>query len=151
MLEREILSSMVFLITINFKFYKYLINYNMKKFNVLFASIFMILIFSVKASAQEKKYFEGKWDVTVVGTPGGDSKMVVSLVDKDGKLTGSMIDPATKKDLFPFTKVEEETNKVTVYFTSEGYDVYLYLEKKDQDNVEGSMMEMFDATGVRLK
>lgn len=123
----------------------------MKKFNVFFASMFLILMFSNRVNAQEKKYFEGKWEVTVLGTPGGDSKMILNLVDKDGKLAGSMIDPVTKKDLFPLTKVEEEPTKVTVYFTSEGYDVFMYLEKKDQDNVEGSMMEMFDATAVRMK
>lgn len=123
----------------------------MKKLNVFFAAVLFILMFSSRVSAQEKKYFEGKWEVTVVGTPGGDSKMILNLVDKDGTLTGSMIDPITKKDLFPLTKVEEEATKVTVYFTSEGYDVFMYLEKKDQDNVEGSMMEMFDATAVRIK
>lgn len=134
-----------------FKFYKYLINYNMKKLNVFFATMFFVLMFSLSATAQEKSFFNGKWNVLVVGTPGGDSKMILNIVDSEGKLSGTLIDPTTNKDLFPLTKVEQEQGKITVYFTSQGYDVYLYLEKKDQDNVEGSMMDMFDATGVRIK
>lgn len=113
--------------------------------------MFFALIFSGSASAQEKSFFLGKWDVKVEGTPGGDSKMIINIANRDGKLSGSAIDPASNKELFAFTKVEEEANKVTVYFTSQGYDVYMYLEKKDQDNLSGSMMDMFDATGVRLK
>ncbi|MFV8341050.1 hypothetical protein [Flavobacterium sp. XS2P39] len=123
----------------------------MKKLNVFFAAMFFALIFSNSASAQEKSFFIGKWDVKVEGTPGGDSKMIINIANQDGKLSGSAIDPTSNNELFAFTKVEEEANKVTVYFTSQGYDVYMYLEKKDQDNLSGSMMDMFDATGVRLK
>ncbi|UUW08329.1 hypothetical protein NLG42_19745 [Flavobacterium plurextorum] len=124
----------------------------MKKLNLFFTTMFFVLMFSVSATAQEKNFFNGKWNVNVVGTPGGDSKMILNIVDNEGKVSGSLIDPATNKDLFPLTKVElEGKDKMTVYFTSEGYDVYLFLEKKDQDNAEGSMMEMFDATAVRMK
>lgn len=123
----------------------------MKKLNVFLATMFFALIFSSSAVAQEKSPFLGKWNVIVVGTPGGDSKMIVEITDKDGKLGGAAIDPATNKELFAFTKVEGETGKFTVYFTSQGYDVYMYLEKKDADNLEGSMMDMFDATATRIK
>ena len=123
----------------------------MKKLNVFFAIMFFAAIFSNNATAQEKSAFLGKWNVNVVGTPGGDSKMIIEIVDKEGKLSGSAIDPATNKELFAFTKVEGEPSKVTVYFTSQGYDVYMYLEKKDADNLEGSMMDMFDATATRVK
>ncbi|MNF79941.1 hypothetical protein D3C84_621720 [compost metagenome] len=77
--------------------------------------------------------------------------MIIDLIEKEGKLTGSAINPVDNKELFAFTKVEEEADKVTVYFTSQGYDVYMYLEKKDIDNLEGSMMDMFDATATRIK
>eukprot|EP01034_Spumella_vulgaris_P007768 gene7768-9898_t len=36
----------------------------------------------------------GKWEVTVVGTPNGDSKLLFDLVRADGKLTGQMSNPA---------------------------------------------------------
>lgn len=123
----------------------------MKKLNVFFATMFFALVFSYSATAQEKSAFLGKWNVIVLGTPGGDSKMIIEIADKEGKLTGSAIDPATNNELFAFTKVESEPSKVTVYFTSQGYDVYMYLEKKDADNLEGSMMDMFDATATRIK
>lgn len=39
----------------------------------------------------------------------------------------------------------------TVYFTAQGYDVYLRLDKKGDDHITGSMMDMFDAEGDRVK
>jgi hypothetical protein len=49
-----------------------------------------------------------------------------------------------------FTNVEEKENSVTVYFNASGYDVYMTLEKKDDNHVTGSMMDMFDVSGERV-
>jgi hypothetical protein len=49
------------------------------------------------------------------------------------------------------SKVELTQNEGTFYFTTQGYDVYLTLTKKDDDHVTGSMMGMFDAEGDRIK
>jgi hypothetical protein len=129
----------------------------MKKISVFFASLFLMML-SLTASAQSKAdssakpdYFVGKWDVLVEGTPQGDGKMLVTLERKDGKLTGTIVSkdgstPANKID-----RVEEKEKSVTVYFTASGYNVYLFLEKKDEDHVTGSMMDMFDAKGDRVK
>jgi hypothetical protein len=42
-------------------------------------------------------------------------------------------------------------DKATVYFNTQGYDVNLELNKKDDDHVTGSLMGMFDADGDRVK
>jgi len=121
----------------------------MKKMILIFAGIFALLTFAEKTQAQNKDYFVGKWDILVEGTPGGDSKSSFVLERKDGKLTGTMDTPG--KPSVKFTRVEEKDNTITAYFTSaSGYDVYLFLEKKDDNKATGSMMDMFDATATRV-
>ena len=119
---------------------------------VVFATIFLFLS-SFSANAQAKNdgdYFLGKWNVLVAGTPQGDSKLVVKLDRKDGKLSGVVLD-TTDKEIAPITKIEEKEKSTTVYFTAQGYDVYLVMEKKDDDHITGNLMGMFDAKGDRIK
>lgn len=124
----------------------------MKKLSSLLAGLFfLILSFNVKAQAQPvNDYFVGKWSVAVEGTPSGDGKMTVTLERKDGKLSGTII---TKPGTEPaeITKVDEKEKSVTLYFNTNGYDVNLTLEKKDDDHVIGNVMGMFDAKGERVK
>src|SRR3954447_26131717 len=123
----------------------------MNKFSSFLAGVLlMVLSFNAQAQTKPADYFSGKWNVEVKGTPQGDSKMVVTLERKDGKLTGYLT-AKEMADTSKFTKVEETGKSVTVYFISQGYDVFLKLDKKDDDNVTGSMMDMFDATGVRIQ
>ncbi|MEI6950541.1 hypothetical protein V9K67_25380 [Paraflavisolibacter sp. H34] len=124
----------------------------MKKLSAIFSGIFFLLLsLHVSAQAPDKgDYFSGKWNVLVEGTPGGDAKMIVNLERKDGKLGGAILD-STNKEVARFSKVEESEKSVTVYFTSQGFDVYMLLEKKDADHVAGSMMDLFDAKGDRIK
>ena len=124
----------------------------MKKLSLFFAGLFfLILSFNANAQTQPAKdYFAGKWNVQVEGTPQGDGKMVVALERKEGKLEGAI----TSKDApepNKITKVEEKEKSIILYFTANGYNVNLTLEKKDDDHVTGNMMDMFDATGERIK
>ncbi|HMG06887.1 MAG TPA: hypothetical protein VK609_00185 [Mucilaginibacter sp.] len=123
----------------------------MKKLPLVLASLFFVLLFSGTASAQQKSFFIGKWDVLVAGTPNGDTRMLVEFVAKDSTtLTGSITNPATKK-VTKIDKIEAKDKSITAYFNVEGADLYLLLEKKDEDKVTGSLMDMFDASGVRIK
>jgi hypothetical protein len=124
----------------------------MKKINLIITAAFFLLL-SFGATAQTKTgadYFEGKWNVLVKGTPNGDSKMVVALDKKDSTVTGAIQD-STGKEMAKISSVELKDNEITVYFTTQGYDVNLTLTKKDDDHVTGSLMGMFDATGDRIK
>lgn len=124
----------------------------MKKPGTFFAATFLLLL-SVTVSAQNKTgadYFAGKWNVLVKGLPDGDTKMIVSLEKTDTAFGGAISD-STGKEISKFSKVDVKDSAVTVYFTAQGYDVYLSLNKKDDDHVTGSMMDMFDATGDRVK
>jgi hypothetical protein len=124
----------------------------MKKLSV-FISILCIFFLSTGAKAQTQTgadYFAGKWNMLVKGLPNGDTKMLVILDKKDTTMTG-VIQDSVGTEISKFSKVELKENEVTVYFTAQGYDVYLLMMKKDDDHVTGSMMGMFDAEGMRAK
>lgn len=128
----------------------------MKKAGIIIAILFLGLTFkgySQTASAPSTDYFLGKWEVSIMGTPNGDSKMITELTRKEGKLTGELKDPTGQNpEAFPITNIIEEPNKLTLYFTAQGTDVSLDLQKVDDDNAKGSIMNgMFDATAKRVK
>jgi hypothetical protein len=124
----------------------------MKKSIVFISGLSIIFLLSgAKARAQTgADYFTGKWNMLVKGLPNGDTKMLVILDKKDTTMTG-VIQDSVGTEISKFSKVELKENEVTVYFTAQGYDVYLLMTKKDDDHVTGSMMGMFDAEGVRAK
>lgn len=114
-------------------------------------TVFVLFLVTVNANAGDTtSYFVGKWKVLTVGTPNGDATSIITLERKDGKLTGTMNSQGTTESI-KFTNVEEKENSVTVYFSASGYDVYMVLEKKDENHVKGSMMDMFDVSGERVK
>jgi hypothetical protein len=124
----------------------------MKKLYSFFAGLFLLLL-SFQAKAQTptaNDYFVGKWSVEIKATPEGDRKMFVSLERKEGKLAGYYTSSA-KPDTVRFSKVEEKEKSVTVYFGYNGYDVYILLEKQDDDHIAGSTMDMYVTTGERVK
>lgn len=100
-------------------------------------------------TTSEGDYFAGKWKVTVFGTPDGDAKLTVSLERADGKLSGGIVSE-TSADMNKFTKIDETETSVTLYFSANGYDVYLLLEKKGDSHVEGNLLGMFDAKGDKI-
>ncbi|MGC4036311.1 MAG: hypothetical protein QM764_10130 [Chitinophagaceae bacterium] len=124
----------------------------MKSLRLLFAVLILSLACGV-ANAQSKdstEYFVGSWNVLVKGLPSGDTKMFVNLQKTDSSYSGAILD-STQKEVAKFSKVERKGFTVTVYFEAQGYDVTLFLEKKDEDHVAGNMLNMFDAVGDRVK
>ena len=128
----------------------------MKKVSIIFVILFLAIAskgFSQTTAPTTNDFFVGKWEILVLGTPNGDSKMVTELVRKDGKLTGELKDPTGQNpEPRPITSVEEEANKIVIYFTAQGTDVSLDLAKVDENNAKGSIMSgMFDASAKRIK
>lgn len=123
----------------------------MKKLATFIVGVFALMIISVAAKAQSNTdFFVGKWDILVKGTPQGDVNMKVSFEKKDGKLVGTMVNPDTQKEE-PFNKLDTTEKGIIVYFSAQGYDVDMSLEKQDDDHVIGSVMNMLEVTGVRVK
>ncbi len=97
-------------------------------------------------------FYAGKWEVVFLGTPQGDAKLIATFTRKDGKLEGELKDASDDKaEAIAVTSVEEGTNKLTFGFTAQGYDLTVELEKVDDDNLKGMMMNMFETKAVRVK
>jgi hypothetical protein len=122
----------------------------MKKVNLLIAVMFLLLVSeSIKAQTQTSSdFFSGKWNILTKGTPDGDRKMIISFEKRDNKMTGIILD-SIGAEMFQVNSLEFKENQVTVYFTSQGYDVQLLLIKKDDNHLTGNVMGMFEAEGVR--
>ena len=123
----------------------------MKQLSFLLTALFL-LVLSVNSNAQTPPadYFAGKWDVLIENLPQGDPRLIVNLQRKDGKLEGSIMDSA-QKEITKITKVDESDKGITVYFSTQGYDVNLDMTKQDDDHITANLMGMFDAKGVRIK
>ena len=124
----------------------------MKKLNFLWAGL-LFLFLSLHAPAQSKTgiaYFSGKWSVVIKGTPDGDAKMIFMLENKNDSLAG-IVEDSTGTEISKISKVELTDSSATVYFTAQGYDVNVLMNRKDDDHVAGSLMGMFDAVGERMK
>lgn len=121
----------------------------MKKLVLLVVGVVAFCLSTQKAQAQDKDFFVGKWNILVTGTPKGDATSVFTFEKVDGKLTGTMV--ASGKPAIKMSRIEVTAKDITAYFTSDsGYEVYMFLEKKDDNHVEGSMMDMFECTGERV-
>ena len=124
----------------------------MRKLSPFIAVLFSVFI-TFSANAQSKTgadYFTGKWNVLVKGVPHGDTKIFVVLGKKDSTVTG-VIQDSTGLEISKIDNVELKDSTVTVFFKTQGYDVSLVMNKKDDDHVTGSLMAMFEAEGVRVK
>lgn len=123
----------------------------MKKLVVLFIGVLSLFVTSNVIAAQvEGEFFVGKWSVLVEGTPNGDSKMEARLEKQDGKIV-CLMQKEAGGEFKPVDRLEISDTEMTAYWSAGGYNVYLYLEKVDEDKVEGSLMDMFEATGERIK
>jgi hypothetical protein len=116
----------------------------------LVAVILVVIATNVNAQTQTN-YFIGKWDVLVKGLPNGDTHMKFNIADSAGHMKGVLLDTTAAHMDIPLTKIEQDGDKVTLYFSTQGYDVSLLLAKKDDDHATGSLMGMFDANAIRLK
>jgi hypothetical protein len=123
----------------------------MKNLKLLFLTLsFFACAFGVSAQTTGTDYFAGKWNVLVKGLPNGDTKMFFVLEKTDSTMGGAVQD-STGTQISKIDKVEVSAASATIYFSAQGYDVTLVMNKKDDDHITGSMMNMFDAEGERVK
>lgn len=118
--------------------------------SILAGLLFLSFTITVKAQTSPADYFAGKWNVLIKGLPQGDTKMFIVLEKKDTTMTG-VVQDSTGNQVSKIDKVELNGGTATVYFTAQGYDVNLVMNKKDDDHITGSLMGMFDAEGERVK
>jgi hypothetical protein len=126
----------------------------MKK--ALFILSTIIIAFIVKTgsiNAQVKntgeKYFIGKWNLMVYGLPDGDTKMTINIEKKDDKLIGNLADSAKTVPPLDLANIEVADSTFKATFSAQGMDISLMLKIKDDKNVTGNMMDMFDIKGTK--
>lgn len=103
------------------------------------------------AIATNADFFVGKWATKMIGTPGGDVDIAMVLERKDGKLTGKMSSEKMGGDQ-ALDKVEEsESGKIKVFFQANGMNITMDLEKENEDNLKGKLMNMFEVKATRVK
>jgi hypothetical protein len=124
----------------------------MKKAALINLMAVILIVIAAKVNAQtQTNYFIGKWDVLVKGLPSGDAHMKFNIADSAGHMKGALLDTSAVHKDIPMTKIEQVGDKITLYFSTQGYDLSLLLAKKDDDHATGSLMGMFDADATRLK
>ena len=119
----------------------------------MFLAVLSFVVFSISVNAQSKPgatYFAGKWSVLLKGIPGGDTKMVFVLENRNDSIVG-VVEDTLGVQIAKIDKAELKDTVVNLFFTTQGYDVNLVLTRKDDDHVTGSLMSMFDAEGERIK
>ena len=115
----------------------------------------IILFAGITANAQTavntpiEDFFIGKWTLNVTGLPQGDAIMLLIIEKKDGQLCGSLGGEHGESPN-KLTKVEIKDKTLNVRFMGGGWDVPMYLDKKDDKSVTGSMNDMFDVEGTKV-
>jgi hypothetical protein len=96
-----------------------------------------------------EKYFIGKWNLMVFGLPDGDTKMTINIEKKDDKLIGNLADSAKTVPPLDLANIEVADSTFKATFSAQGMDISLMLKIKDDKNVTGNMMDMFDIKGTK--
>ncbi len=124
----------------------------MKKASIFLIALFFGIALNGFSQTAPTDFYVGKWEVTILGTPNGDAKLIATISLKDGKLVGEMTNPAEPTAAAnPLTSVEETNGQMTIFFSAQGYDLSIPFEKVDNDNLKGKLMDMFDCTAKRVK
>jgi hypothetical protein len=122
----------------------------MKKLSIL-VFFFAALLFSSSTMAQTTEdYFVGEWNVQIKDTPMGTISVLLTLERVDGKLVGKFVDAASSTET-KMNDITEGENSLTLNFTSEYGDLYFTLQREDEENVSGSLMDSFAVSGTRVK
>jgi hypothetical protein len=122
----------------------------MKKLSIL-VFFFAALLFSSSIMAQTTEdYFVGEWNVQIKDTPMGTISVLLTLERVDGKLVGKFVDAASSTET-KMNDITEGDNSLTLNFTSEYGDLYFTLQREDDENVSGSLMDSFAVSGTRVK
>lgn len=124
----------------------------MKKVGIFLFVLFLSINLNGFSQTAPKDFYAGKWEISLAGTPNGDVKLLTDLTRKDGKLTGELTNASdATQPKRPITKVEENGDKLAIYFeSSQGGEISIDLIKVNNENLKGTLMD-FEAKATRLK
>jgi len=120
----------------------------MKKVSLLLVMMLLLIASNVNAQ-QSGNYFVGKWELLIQGTPDGDTKITMIIDRKEGKLEATLLMSVEIK----ITDIKETEKSIKLAGTTPDGNNYIdiSIEKVDDDNVKGSVADMFDLKGQRIK
>jgi hypothetical protein len=126
----------------------------MKKVSIFIATTILAFIVNIcTINAQVKntgeKFFIGKWSIMVYGIPDGDTKMILNIDKKDDKFTGTLTDPVKSDPPQELSGIEIADSTFRATFNAQGMDISLFLKIKDDNNITGNLMDMFDIKGTK--
>jgi len=114
---------------------------------VFWITFFLLSSLIVNGQEEQSNSFVGKWNVEIKGTPGGDSKMEVTIITKDGKLQGTV----TSKDdgTVAIKKIENKNNSIVVYFKHGWFTVNLVMERIDANHCKCKLADRYNGQSSR--
>lgn len=120
--------------------------------SIFFIALLVLPFLVTNAQSQTEDYYIGKWDLLIYGLPNGDTHMMLSIEKLDGQYSAKLMNNVKTKSEVKIEKLEIDSKALTVYWSDQGtgVNVYITMRKKDQNNVIGSLMDMFDMTGNRI-
>ena len=123
----------------------------MKKMFLIAAAMMLSAVYANAATA-DGDFFIGKWELTIIGVPEGDITSTTTITRGEEGLEASFIMDGMDQEMKCSRVDAESADTLVLYFTVQGYDAYIVLDKgADDDSVKGSAMDMLDVTGKRIK
>jgi hypothetical protein len=77
--------------------------------------------------------------------------MIINIEKKEDKLAGNMADPAKSDPPVDLANIEVADSTFKATFSAQGMDITLMLKIKDDKNITGNMMDMFEIKGTKEK
>jgi hypothetical protein len=90
--------------------------------NNLKSSLLVMFDTTAKRIVEENDFFVGNWMIRFIRTPNDDAKMTAKITRKGGGLQGKLIREDASAEPIIVSEIVEEDEKITLYFTAQGYD-----------------------------
>jgi len=125
------------------------------------SKLFLITIIAVSLNGVELSsarqvqynatYFLGVWDIIPYGLPTGEMELILSVTSEGDTLKAVISDTAKTTVINVTNVVATGDNSLTLswYDVNNGVDVIVRLNKKDENNLTGTIADMFTLTGKR--
>ncbi|GAB1454098.1 hypothetical protein MASR2M47_41540 [Draconibacterium sp.] len=115
---------------------------------ILMSLIVLCATHTIHAQTITSSPFLGKWKVNITGTPSGDAEMIMNIVQTNDSIVGTI--GTEGQEPKKIDKVVIDEKKMSVYWKSGEYDVYIKFDLVDENKLEGSLIELFNATAKRI-
>ena len=125
----------------------------MKAVNILIFTFVFALISFEGVAQTSNDFFVGKWEISIIGSPRGDVKMVTNLTREEGKLVGELKKIEDDEEVkLTVNKIIESEDKIKIFFEAEQVgEIAIDLTKVDEDNMKGVTYEYFETVAKRVK